>query len=60
MAKAILFYARPRRPPIPKSRVVHTLRRRGPLLVDRDEVDAIDVLGPTPPQARSETVEHPG
>jgi hypothetical protein len=49
MAKAAHFYARSRRLPIPHARLAHTLRRRGPRLVDRDDVDGI-VLAPTLPQ----------
>ena len=60
MAKAVLFYARLRRPPKPRVHVAHSVRRTCGLIVERDDVDSINVIAPTPPQDRPETVQHAG
>jgi hypothetical protein len=60
MAKAVLFYARLRRPPKPCVHIAHSARRTCGLVVERDDVDSISVIAPAPPQGRPETVQHPG
>ena len=51
MAKAILFYARLRRPPKACVRIAHNVRRTCGLVVERDDVESVNVIAPMPPQA---------